>query len=58
MRKLFEGDSVTYDAFDEEQYEALVQGIKQPKVQLDSAGFIILSGRDLLKSVRRGGTTF
>ncbi|MFS0840412.1 protein DpdE [Paenibacillus sp. 1P03SA] len=58
MRKLFEGDSVTYDVFDEEQYEAIVQGIKQPKVQLDSAGFIILSGRDLLKSVRRGGTTF
>lgn len=58
MRKLYEGDLITYDGFDEEQYEALIQGIKQPKVQLDSAGFIILSGRDLLKSGKRGGSTF
>ncbi|MFF2091280.1 protein DpdE [Paenibacillus sp. NPDC058174] len=58
MRKLFEGDLANCDKFDEEQYEALVQGIKQPQIQLDSAGFIILSGRELLKTRKKGGRTF
>ncbi|MCW3795388.1 protein DpdE [Paenibacillus sp. LS1] len=49
LRNSYEGTWGDYESLDNEIYEAVLEGIKQPDVILDAAGFIVLSARTLNK---------
>lgn len=49
LRQLYQGSENHRDQFDEDLYNALLEGIKHPRIHLDSGGFIILTGRSISK---------
>lgn len=49
LRNSYDGTWGNYEVLDLEMYEALLEGIKQPNVILDAAGFVVLSARSLKK---------
>lgn len=55
LRNSYDGTWGNYEALDLEIYEALLEGIKQPNVILDAAGFVVLSAKPLKKRKIRGG---